>query len=84
MGEGRREKGGRREREREGEREGGLQHKSNVIFIKTKATESNKPATQQTVLQRHSLASVRHISPFPAASSGPLSSKCHEACTGNT
>ena len=26
---------------------------------------------------------MRHISSFPAASTGPLPSKCHEACTAN-
>ena len=26
---------------------------------------------------------MRQISPFPAASTGPLPAKCHEACTAN-
>ena len=38
---------------------------------------------EQTVLPRHSLSQVRHISPFPTASTDPLPSKCHEVCTGN-
>ena len=38
---------------------------------------------EQTVLPRHSLSQVRHISPFPIASTDPLPSKCHEVCTEN-
>ena len=29
------------------------------------------------------LSQVRHISPFPTASTDPLPSNCHEVCTGN-
>ena len=39
--------------------------------------------SKQTVFPRHSLSHVRHISPFPAASTGPLPSKFHEVCTAN-
>ena len=38
---------------------------------------------EQTVLPCYCLSQVRHISPFPIASTDPLPSKCHEVCTEN-
>ena len=37
--------------------------------------------SKQTVFPRHSSGVSGHISPLPATSTGPLPSKCHEACT---